>query len=153
MHFILNICIAWIHKRNLHWCVLSTFRLSRRSYSVNTLEYQNAQKCWVTAIMLLCYQARTEYLRRKARAALGDGREDGVEATGGDAALEHLNLFPLEESSEKKGNEEHLKEKKDEKVSNSNPALVHIYFYDIKENPLIRLITVVWHGLTFSHQL
>lgn len=30
--------------------------------------------------------------------------------------MEHLNLFPLEESSEKKGNEEYLKEKKEEKV-------------------------------------
>ena len=66
-------------------------------------------------------QARTEYLRRKARAALqsaGVGR-DGDDAddkrTGG--SLEHLNLFPLEESSEKKGNEEYLREKKEEKVS------------------------------------
>lgn len=30
--------------------------------------------------------------------------------------MEHLNLFPLEESDLKKGNEEYLKEKKDEKV-------------------------------------
>lgn len=30
--------------------------------------------------------------------------------------MEHLNLFPLEESSLKKGNEEYLQEKKDEKV-------------------------------------
>ncbi|XP_003977687.1 leukocyte receptor cluster member 1 [Takifugu rubripes] len=60
-------------------------------------------------------EARTEFLRRKARAALVDGKGDDVEATGGDAALEHLNLFPLEESSEKKGNEEYLKEKKEEK--------------------------------------
>lgn len=63
-------------------------------------------------------QARTEYLRRKARAALqsaGEGRDDD-EQSGGSGALEHLNLFPLEESSEKKGNEEYLKEKKEEKV-------------------------------------
>lgn len=63
-------------------------------------------------------QARTEYLRRKARAALqseGGARDDDVEGREG-GALEHLNLFPLEESSEKKGNEEYLKEKNDEKV-------------------------------------
>ncbi|XP_076592765.1 leukocyte receptor cluster member 1 [Chaetodon auriga] len=62
-------------------------------------------------------EARTEYLRRKARVALpsGGGRHDEDEPSGGSGALEHLNLFPLEESSEKKGNEEYLKEKKDEK--------------------------------------
>lgn len=63
-------------------------------------------------------EARTEYLRRKARAALqseGTGRDDDEEQRGGSGVLEHLNLFPLEESSEKKGNEEYLKEKKDEK--------------------------------------
>ncbi|XP_073341655.1 leukocyte receptor cluster member 1 [Pagrus major] len=64
-------------------------------------------------------EARTEYLRRKARAALQSegGRSDDheEEQRGGSGALEHLNLFPLEESSEKKGNEEYLKEKKDEK--------------------------------------
>lgn len=61
-------------------------------------------------------EARTEYLRRKARAALqsaGEGRDDGDERSQG--SLEHLNLFPLEESSEKKGNEEYLREKKEEK--------------------------------------
>nr|XP_020473329.1 leukocyte receptor cluster member 1 [Monopterus albus] len=59
-------------------------------------------------------EARTEYLRRKARAALqsAGGRRDDDEQSG---ALEHLNLFPLEDSSEKKGNEEYLKEKQDEK--------------------------------------
>lgn len=31
--------------------------------------------------------------------------------------MEHLNLFPLEESSEKKGNAEYLKDQKDEKVT------------------------------------
>ncbi|XP_047455535.1 leukocyte receptor cluster member 1 [Mugil cephalus] len=64
-------------------------------------------------------EARTEYLRRKSRAALeaagGRRDEDDDEQSGGSRALEHLNLFPLEESSEKKGNEEYLKEKKDEK--------------------------------------
>ncbi|XP_004541233.1 leukocyte receptor cluster member 1 [Maylandia zebra] len=64
-------------------------------------------------------EARTEYLRRKARAALqptGGSRDDGDEEQGGGSgALEHLNLFPLEESSEKKGNEEYLREKKEEK--------------------------------------
>ncbi|XP_023819709.1 leukocyte receptor cluster member 1 [Oryzias latipes] len=59
-------------------------------------------------------EARTEYLRRKARAGL-----QSVESTGDDGSqsgghVEHLNLFPLEESSDKKGNEEYLKEKKEE---------------------------------------
>ncbi|KAG7476051.1 hypothetical protein JOB18_044089 [Solea senegalensis] len=65
-------------------------------------------------------EARTEFLRGKSRAALesagvkcGDDGEGGDEGRSG--ALEHLNLFPLEESSEKKGNEEYLKEKKEEK--------------------------------------
>ncbi|XP_019948657.1 leukocyte receptor cluster member 1 [Paralichthys olivaceus] len=64
-------------------------------------------------------EARTEYLRRKSRAALeseGVRTEDvGDEQSGGSGVLEHLNLFPLEDSSEKKGNEEYLKEKQDEK--------------------------------------
>lgn len=72
-----------------------------------------------------------------------DGNGDDAEATGGDAVLEHLNLFPLEESSEKKGNEEYHKEKKEEKVSAlillSCGFHVHIYFYGIKQNLLIRL--------------
>ncbi|KAM6935480.1 leukocyte receptor cluster member 1 [Lycodopsis pacificus] len=67
-------------------------------------------------------EARTEYLRRKSRAALPsageqrdeDGEDGGDERSGGSGVLEHLNLFPLEESSEKKGNVEYLKEKKDE---------------------------------------
>ncbi|KAK9513900.1 hypothetical protein VZT92_027401 [Zoarces viviparus] len=67
-------------------------------------------------------EARTEYLRRKSRAALSsagekrdeDGEAVGDERSGGSGVLEHLNLFPLEESSEKKGNVEYLKEKKDE---------------------------------------
>lgn len=63
-------------------------------------------------------EARTEYLRRKARGALEAAgvsrREEGPES-GAPSATEHLNLFPLEESSEKKGNEEYLKEKKEEK--------------------------------------
>ncbi|XP_044064061.1 leukocyte receptor cluster member 1 [Siniperca chuatsi] len=67
-------------------------------------------------------EARTEYLRRKSRAALqteggtrDDDDDDDDKRGGGSGVLEHLNLFPLEESSEKKGNEEYLKEKKDEK--------------------------------------
>nr|XP_040022112.1 leukocyte receptor cluster member 1 [Gasterosteus aculeatus aculeatus] len=67
-------------------------------------------------------EARTEFLRKKSRAALhsaGEQRDeeaddDGDKQSGGSRALEHLNLFPLEESSEKKGNEEYLKDKKDE---------------------------------------
>ncbi|CAK6966113.1 leukocyte receptor cluster member 1 [Scomber scombrus] len=64
-------------------------------------------------------EARTQYLRRKSRAALesaGGSRDDEEdEQSRGSGALEHLNLFPLEDSSEKKGNEEYLKEKKEEK--------------------------------------
>ncbi|KAG7270134.1 hypothetical protein CRUP_027204 [Coryphaenoides rupestris] len=71
-------------------------------------------------------EARTEYLRNKSRSALqleqgrttegtiAPGSKD-VESSGPSGILEHLNLFPLEESSEKKGNEEYLKEKKAEK--------------------------------------
>ncbi|XP_035020088.1 leukocyte receptor cluster member 1 [Hippoglossus stenolepis] len=63
-------------------------------------------------------EARTEYLRRKSRAALqseGLQPDDGVdEPSGGSGVLEHLNLFPLEDSSDKKGNKDYLKEKKDE---------------------------------------
>lgn len=61
-------------------------------------------------------EARTEYLRRKSRAALqseGVKRDDDEEQSG--TSLDHLNLFPLEEASEKKGNEEYLREKKEEK--------------------------------------
>lgn len=64
-------------------------------------------------------QARTEYLRKKSRAALesaGISTDGGDEQSGSSGALDHLNLFPIEESSEKKGNEEYLKEKKEEKV-------------------------------------
>lgn len=67
-------------------------------------------------------EARTEYLRRKARDTLqsasgrGDDDDDDDNERGrGSHAVEHLNLFPLEESSEKKGNEEYLREKKEEK--------------------------------------
>ncbi|CAL1611013.1 unnamed protein product [Knipowitschia caucasica] len=62
-------------------------------------------------------EARTEYMRRKARCALdaaGVTRTEGGGESGGGTS-EHLNLFPLEESSEKKGNEEYIKDKKDEK--------------------------------------
>ncbi|XP_028837180.1 leukocyte receptor cluster member 1 [Denticeps clupeoides] len=62
-------------------------------------------------------EARTQFLRNKSRAALqqqGACREDEKAAEGG-GIIEHLNLFPLEESTEKKGNEEYLKEKKEEK--------------------------------------
>lgn len=64
-------------------------------------------------------EARTEYLRRKARSALEEAgvvtNEDNEDEKSGDSkTLEHLNLFPLEESSEK-GNEEYLKEKQEEK--------------------------------------
>ncbi|XP_007550050.1 leukocyte receptor cluster member 1 [Poecilia latipinna] len=61
-------------------------------------------------------EARTEYLRRKSRAALQSAGAEGAdddERSG--ASLEHLNLFPLEEATEKKGNEEYLREKKEEK--------------------------------------
>lgn len=76
---------------------------------------------------LFLTQARTEYLRNKSRSALqleqgrttegtiAPGSKD-VESSGPSGILEHLNLFPLEESSEKKGNEEYLEEKKAEKV-------------------------------------
>ncbi|KAF7657230.1 hypothetical protein LDENG_00030410 [Lucifuga dentata] len=63
-------------------------------------------------------EARTDYLRKKARAALqsaGGSTEGDDERSGGSGVLDHLNLFPLEESSEKKGNEEYLKEKREEK--------------------------------------
>ncbi|XP_076826670.1 leukocyte receptor cluster member 1 [Brachyhypopomus gauderio] len=63
-------------------------------------------------------EARTEYLRKKSRAALEPDspvrRVDG-ERSRGSEEIEHLNLFPLEESSEKKGNAEYLKEKREEK--------------------------------------
>lgn len=64
------------------------------------------------------FQARTEYLRKKARGALQSacGGDEGDGGKGEIEAVEHLNLFPVEESDLKKGNEEYLKEKKDEKV-------------------------------------
>ncbi|XP_052000251.1 leukocyte receptor cluster member 1 [Xyrauchen texanus] len=65
-------------------------------------------------------ETRTEYLRKKAREALqqtGEWREDEetAETSRGSREIEHLNLFPLEDSAEKKGNVEYLKEKKEEK--------------------------------------
>ncbi|XP_041964007.1 leukocyte receptor cluster member 1 [Alosa sapidissima] len=65
-------------------------------------------------------EARTQFLRNKSRGALGQSSgaagEDGAPEGGeGTAAVELLNLFPLEDASGKKGNEEYLKEKKEEK--------------------------------------
>lgn len=63
-------------------------------------------------------EARTEFLRQKSRVSLQqtDGWRDQAEKSDDKGAVtEHLNLFPLEESAEKKGNEEYLKDKKDEK--------------------------------------
>ncbi|KAI5624189.1 leukocyte receptor cluster member 1, partial [Silurus asotus] len=76
-------------------------------------------------------EARTAYLRRKSRAALeltsgheGETarettcetvRETTCETVRETGETEHLNLFPLEDSSEKKGNAEYLREKKEEK--------------------------------------
>ncbi|XP_053472206.1 leukocyte receptor cluster member 1 [Ictalurus furcatus] len=62
-------------------------------------------------------EARTAYLRRKSRAALDHtaGQVDEGETCGETGRTEHLNLFPLEDSSEKKGNAEYLREKKEEK--------------------------------------
>ncbi|XP_062321876.1 leukocyte receptor cluster member 1 [Osmerus eperlanus] len=62
-------------------------------------------------------EARTQYLRQKSRASLQqtDGWKDqGEKSDAGREVIEHLNLFPLEESAEKKGNEDYLKDKKDE---------------------------------------
>lgn len=93
-------------------------------------------------------QARTEYLRRKSRAALqaaGERRDDDDEddgRSGGSAALEHLNLFPLEESSEKKGNEEYLREKKEEKVIMSllSSHLSDLVYFNASDYDLILLL-------------
>lgn len=62
-------------------------------------------------------EARTEYLRRKSRVALEHtaGARDVGETSGETGRVEHLNLFPLEDGSEKKGNVEYLQEKKEEK--------------------------------------
>lgn len=76
-------------------------------------------------------QARTEYLRNKSRAALSSAGETKADEdedvpSGGSGILEHLNLFPLEDSSEKKGNVEYLKDKKDEQVTATlSVALTH----------------------------
>ncbi|KAL4616691.1 leukocyte receptor cluster member 1 [Arapaima gigas] len=62
-------------------------------------------------------EARTEYLRRKSRAALQAA--GGAEELGGVAELRssdpHLNLFPVEDADCRRGNEDYLKEKKEEK--------------------------------------
>ncbi|TSL82553.1 Leukocyte receptor cluster member 1 [Bagarius yarrelli] len=62
-------------------------------------------------------EARTDYLRKKSRAALEHttGARDEGETSGDTGVVEHLNLFPLEDGSEKKGNVEYLREKKEEK--------------------------------------
>lgn len=64
-------------------------------------------------------EARTQFLRNKSRAALeqSGAKVEDEETRGGEgsAALELLNLFPLEDAAGKKGNEEYLKEKKEEK--------------------------------------
>ncbi|TRY89326.1 hypothetical protein DNTS_023617 [Danionella cerebrum] len=61
-------------------------------------------------------EARTEFLRKKSRSALQQSGDDGgtAESSRGVGVIEHLNLFPLDDSSEKKGNDEYLKEKKEE---------------------------------------
>uniref|UniRef100_W5KYI2 Leukocyte receptor cluster (LRC) member 1 n=1 Tax=Astyanax mexicanus TaxID=7994 RepID=W5KYI2_ASTMX len=62
-------------------------------------------------------EARTDFLRKKSRIALEQRGVDRVdeEQSRGSSEIEHLNLFPLEDSSEKKGNAEYLREKKEEK--------------------------------------
>lgn len=73
-------------------------------------------------------QARTEYLRRKSRAALQSaGAEGADDVERSESSLEHLNLFPLEEASEKTGNEEYLREKKEEKVT----ELFLLFFFTV----------------------
>jgi len=82
-------------------------------------------------------QARTEYLRKKSQAGLkqtGEWTEDGevAETSRGAREIEHLNLFPLEDSSEKKGNAEYLQEKKEEKVCISDKKILSallMFFY------------------------
>ncbi|GAA6108572.1 leukocyte receptor cluster member 1 [Tachysurus ichikawai] len=62
-------------------------------------------------------EARTDYLRRKSRVALEHtaGPQGEVETSREAGGSEHLNLFSLEDSSEKKGNVEYIREKKEEK--------------------------------------
>lgn len=59
-------------------------------------------------------------MRNKSRAALeqsgATGEDEETRGGQGSAALELLNLFPLEDAAGKKGNEEYLREKKEEKV-------------------------------------
>lgn len=52
----------------------------------------------------------------------GERRDEGGKSA---VTEEHLNLFTLEDSSEKKGNAEYHREKKEEKVS--NPTILHNY--------------------------
>ncbi|KAI7806523.1 leukocyte receptor cluster member 1 [Triplophysa rosa] len=63
-------------------------------------------------------EARTDYLRKKARGALPHEEtedEETAQTSRGAREIEHLNLFPIEDSAEKKGNAEYLKEKKEDK--------------------------------------
>ncbi|KAJ8392820.1 hypothetical protein AAFF_G00070240 [Aldrovandia affinis] len=65
-------------------------------------------------------EARTAYLRKKSRSACGEGLEAGEDEQPAireqlSIGEKHLNLFPVEEAGEKRGNEEYLKEKNDEK--------------------------------------
>lgn len=89
--------------------------------TICTLQYLGRTRCHCRVFhsFICCpFQARTEYLRKKARGALqsASGGEEGDGGKGEIEAVGHLNLFPLEESDVKKGNEEYLQEKKDEKV-------------------------------------
>ncbi|XP_036395591.1 leukocyte receptor cluster member 1 [Megalops cyprinoides] len=61
-------------------------------------------------------EARTAYLRQKARATLDQGETSELDRREEQAIGErHLNLFSLEDGGQKKGNEEYLREKKEEK--------------------------------------
>ncbi|KAJ8289955.1 hypothetical protein GJAV_G00007130 [Gymnothorax javanicus] len=60
-------------------------------------------------------EARTAYLRRKSQAARNGQGLEAVEEERLEIGKEHLNLFPVEEAGEKRGNEDYLKEKRDEK--------------------------------------
>lgn len=59
--------------------------------------------------------------------------------------VEHLNLFPLEESSEKKGNAEYLKDQKDEKVTFLS------FCYAFPPLPVFEIKFLCAHGYWFLH--